>query len=137
MNTKTFTLDELASLSALPKRTVRYYIQIGLLDRPHGETRAAYYLPSHLDKLLHIRQLTEAGISLERIREVLRGDPPIVPPRALQPGSVQLRSHIWIDAGIELQVSPDQANASPEELRALAKAVIEAWKQIKENKDET
>ena len=132
MTTQTFSLDELATLAALPKRTVRYYIQLGLLDRPVGETRGAHYLLSHLDALLRIRQLTEAGISLERVREVLRGDPPAVPPRARQPGSVEVRSHIWIAPGVELQVSPEQAEVTPEDIRQLAQAVIAAWQRIKD-----
>ena len=136
MTTQTFTLDELATLAALPKRTVRYYIQMGLLDRPVGETRGAHYLPSHLDALLRIRQLTEAGISLERVREVLRGDPPAVPPRARQPGSVDVRSHIWIAPGVELQVSPEHADATPEDIRKLAQAITAEWQRIKERKDD-
>ena len=115
---------------------MRYYIQMGLLDRPVGETRGAHYLPSHLDALLRIRQLTEAGISLERVREVLRGDPPAVPPRARQPGSVEVRSHIWIAPGVELQVSPEQAGATPEDIRQLAQAVTAAWQRIKEPKND-
>jgi DNA-binding transcriptional MerR regulator len=99
---QTFSLEELATLAALPKRTVRYYIQLGLLDRPVGETRGAHYLPSHLDALLRIRQLTDAGISLERVREVLRGETPAVPPRARQPSAVEVRSHIFIAPGVEL-----------------------------------
>jgi len=136
VSTQIFSLDELATLAALPKRTVRYYIQMGLLDRPVGETRGAHYLPSHLDALLRIRQLTEAGISLERVREVLRGDPPAVPPRARQPGSVEVRSHIWIAPGLELQVSPEQAGATPEDIRKLAQAVTAAWQRIKEPKND-
>jgi DNA-binding transcriptional MerR regulator len=136
VSTQTFSLDELATLAALPKRTVRYYIQMGLLDRPVGETRGAHYLPSHLDALLRIRQLTEAGISLERVREVLRGDPPAVPPRSRQPGSVEVRSHIWIAPGVELQVSPEQAEATPEDIRKLAQAVTAAWQRIKEPKND-
>lgn len=120
----------------MPKRTVRYYIQMGLLDRPVGETRAAHYLTSHLDSLLRIKQLTDAGISLERIRDLLGGEPPAVPLRPRQPGSVEVRSHIWIAPGVELQVAPDQAQVSPEQLRALARAVAAAWNRIKENKDE-
>jgi DNA-binding transcriptional MerR regulator len=130
---QTFSLDELATLAALPRRTVRYYIQLGLLARPVGETRAARYLPSHLDALLRIRQLTEAGISLERVREVLSGTPPAVPPRPRQPGSVEVRSHIWIAPGVELQVSPEEAKASPEDIRKLAQAVTDAWQRIKES----
>jgi DNA-binding transcriptional MerR regulator len=137
MAPETFSLDDLCTLAALPKRTVRYYIQIGLLDRPVGETRAAHYLSSHLDSLLRIKQLTEAGISLERVREVLAGEPPAVPPRPRRPGSVDVRSHLWIAPGIEVQISPEEAQASPEQVRALARAVLAAWNQIKDNKDET
>ena len=132
VTSQTFSLEDLATLAAVPKRTVRYYIQLGLLERPVGETRGAHYLPSHLDALLRIRQLTEAGISLDRIREVLRGEPPAVPPRARQPGSVEVRSHIWIAPGVELQVSPEQAQATPEDIRKLAQAVVAAWQHIKE-----
>lgn len=136
MSAQTFSLDELCALAAVPKRTVRYYIQLGLLERPIGETRGAHYLGSHLDSLLRIKQLTEAGISLERVREVLRGEPPAVPPRTRQPGSVEVRSHIWIAPGLELQVAPEQAQASPEDIRALAQAVVAAWNRIKENRNE-
>ncbi len=137
MAPQTFSLDDLCTLAVLPKRTVRYYIQMGLLDRPVGETRAAHYLSSHLDSLLRIKQLTDAGISLERVREVLAGEPPAVPPRPRRPGSVDVRSHLWIAPGIEVQISPEEAQASPEQVRALAKAVLAAWNQIKDNNDET
>jgi DNA-binding transcriptional MerR regulator len=130
MSAQTFTLDQLCTLAAVPKRTVRYYIQIGLLHRPEGENRGARYLNSHLDALLRIKQLTEAGISLERIREVLSGEPPAVPPRPQAFGAVEVKSHIRIAPGIEIQVSPEQAQATPEQLRALAKEVLAAWNRI-------
>jgi DNA-binding transcriptional MerR regulator len=136
MPAQTFTLDQLCTLSDTTKRTVRYYIQMGLLDRPVGETRGAHYLSSHLDSLLRIKQLTEAGVSLERVREVLRGEPPVVPPRPRRAGSVDVRSHIWIAPGIELEISPDEAQISPEKVRALAQAVLTAWNSIKEDNDE-
>ena len=129
-DTTTFTLDELCTLSGIPKRTVRYYMQLGLVDRPIGETKAAYYLTEHLDQLLKIRQLSEAGISLERIGEVLSGEPPPVPPRQRQPGSVEVRSHLFIAPGVELQISPEEAGLRPEQLRALIRAVIKAYQDL-------
>jgi DNA-binding transcriptional MerR regulator len=132
----TFSIDQLCTLAAVPKRTVRYYIQIGLLDRPVGETRGAHYLSSHLENLLRIKQLADAGVSLERIGEVLKGEPPAVPPRPRQAGSVEVRSHIWIAPGIELQVAPEDAQISPEQVRALAQAVLTAWNRIKEDTNE-
>jgi DNA-binding transcriptional MerR regulator len=136
MSTQTFTLDQICTLAAVPKRTVRYYIQMGLLDRPVGETRGAHYLSSHLDSLLRIKQLTDAGVSLDRIREVLKGEPAAVPLRPRQAGSVEVRSHIWIAPGIEIQVAPEQAQISPEQVRALALAVLTAWNRIKEDNNE-
>ena len=136
MSPQTFTLDQICTLAAVPKRTVRYYIQMGLLDRPVGETRGAHYLSSHLDSLLRIKQLTDAGVSLDRIREVLKGEPAAVPPRPRQAGSVEVRSHIWIAPGIEIQVAPEQAQISPEQVRALALAVLTAWNRIKEDNNE-
>lgn len=69
---KTFTLDEIATLSELPRRTVRYYIQSGLIDRPQGVGKGAYYTQRHVEQLLLVRKWQLAGLSLERIGELLR-----------------------------------------------------------------
>lgn len=134
MSAQIFSLDQLCTLATVPKRTVRYYIQVGLLDRPEGEKRGAHYLPRHLEQLLRIRQLSDAGVSLERIREVLHGaeqSPVPVLPRA--PGSVVVRSHVWLGPGLELQVTPEEAGLSPEQLRQLIQAVTQAYQAIKES----
>ncbi|WP_353738343.1 helix-turn-helix domain-containing protein [Limnobacter sp.] len=136
MTTPTFSLDELCTLTGLQKRTVRFYIQSGLVPRPEGEKRGAYYLPIHLDTLLRIKTLTEAGISLERIREVLAGEPPAVPPRARTLGSVSVRSHVLIAPGLELQICPDEANVSPEQIREFARLVSNQWNLLKDQSDE-
>jgi DNA-binding transcriptional MerR regulator len=127
-----FSLDELCTLSDTPRRTVRYYIQLGLVDRPVGETRAAHYVGRHLEQLLKIRQLTDAGVSLERIREVLSGETPPVPPRQRKPGSVQVRSHLHIAEGVELQISPEDAGLTPEQVRALVRKVMQAYQDLQQ-----
>ncbi len=128
---KSFSLDELCTLTDLPKRTVRYYIQMGLVDRPIGETRAAHYLTAHLDQLLKVKQLTDAGISLERIAEIQNGEELPVPAKPKKPGDIQVRSHIHVAPGIELQISPEEADMSPEQIRALVKAVMKTIQEIK------
>jgi DNA-binding transcriptional MerR regulator len=124
-----FTLDQLCTLADCPKRTVRYYVQLGLVDRPVGETRAARYGRRHLEQLLQIRQLTEAGVSLERIRDVLAGGSPPVPPKARAPGSVQLRSHVLVAPGVELQIDPEEAGMPAERLHEFVRAVMNQWSQ--------
>jgi len=128
--TKKFTLDELCTLSDISKRTVRYYMQIGLVDGPIGSTKAAHYLHSHLDQLLTVKKLSEAGVSLDRIREVLSGEIPPVPPRQRQPGSVEVRSHLFIAEGVELEISPEQARLSPEQVRTLVRAVMKTYQDL-------
>lgn len=127
-----FALDELATLAGVPVRTVRYYIQIGLLARPEGEGRGAHYLSLHLDTLLRIRRLADAGVSLERIREVLSGEPPAVPPRPRGPGTVEVWSHLVVADGLELQVEPGRAGLSPEQVRALFAQVSQAYARLRE-----
>ncbi len=130
MHTKTFTIDDLCRLSDFPKRTVRYYIQLGLVDRPIGETRSAHYLEVHLDQLLQIKRLTEAGVSLERVREVMAGEESPVSVNQRKPGSIAVKSHLYIAPGIELQISPDESGMSPEQVRALVREVMNASQKV-------
>lgn len=128
----TYTLDQLCALTDLSKRTVRYYMQMGLVDRPVGETRAAHYMPRHLEQLLQIRKLADAGISLERIREVLAGGESPVPDRVRQPGAISVLSHVFIAPGVELQIDPQAAGLSPEQLRAFVRTVMTEWEKTNE-----
>ncbi len=128
-----FTLDEISSLVDLPRRTVRYYIQVGLVDRPDGVGRGAHYTTRHLDQLLEIRKWQQAGLSLERIRELLSagGEETLQPPpRPRQKGSVEVWSHVVIDDGIELIIDPKRANLTPEEVRELATDVMVLYEKI-------
>jgi DNA-binding transcriptional MerR regulator len=130
MNDKSFTLDELCTLTDLTKRTVRYYMQLGLVERPIGETRAAHYTNRHLDQLLRVKQLTEAGVSLERIREVMAGGDTPVPTRQRRPGSIEVRSHLFVAPGLEIQISPEEAGMTPEQVRAFVREVMQAAERV-------
>jgi DNA-binding transcriptional MerR regulator len=130
--TTTYSIDQLCALTDLPKRTIRYYMQLGLVDRPVGETRAAHYTPVHLGQLMQIRKLADSGVSLERIRAVMAGGESPVPERQQQPGTVSVRTHVFIAPGVELQIDPQEAGLSPEQLRAFVRTVMSAW----ENKNE-
>lgn len=131
----TWTLDELAALVDLPRRTVRYYIQIGLVDRPEGGTRAARYGQRHLGQLTRIRRWSEAGLSLERIRELLAGEAAPVPERPRRPGTVEVWSRLFIADGVELSIEPGRAGLGPEQVRAFAAAVMQAYAAATQPKD--
>lgn len=121
---KNFALSELCLLADLPVRTVRYYVQVGLVDKPEGETRAARYCARHLEQLLLIKKWTASGLSLERIRDLLQGEPSAIPPRPTVVGAIAVCSHITISDGVELVIDPGKAGWSPEQLRQFLKGAI-------------
>lgn len=131
---KSFTLAELSELADLPRRTVRYYIQIGLLPPPEGAGRGARYGQHHLERLLEIRKWQDAGLSLERIRELLthdEGDKPVPPLRPRRAGSMEVWTHLFIDEGIELLLEPGRAGLSAEQSRELAGGVMALYQRIR------
>jgi DNA-binding transcriptional MerR regulator len=130
-----YTAEELESLSQTPRRTIRYYIQLGLVDRPVGETRAAYYTWKHLEQLLRIRRLSEEGFSLERIDALLRagavpGEAGAAAAVAPAPGTVTVRSHVHLAPGLELVIEPERAGMAPETLRRLVRELLAAHARV-------
>ena len=133
---KTFALDEIAALAELPRRTVRYYIQSGLIDRPQGVGKGAYYTQHHVEQLLLVRKWQLAGLSLDRIGELLKqqaaGPLPPTPRRA---GTVEVWSHLVVADGVELTLEPGRAGLTPEQVRAFFRAVTQAYAQIHESEE--
>jgi DNA-binding transcriptional MerR regulator len=130
VNQKRYSLPELCALTDTPPRTVRFYIQMGLVDRPIGETRAAYYTGKHAEQLIVVRKWSDAGLSLERIRELLGGaDAPLAEP-ARKPGSVEVWSHLVVNDGVEIHLEPGNAGMSPEQVRKFFREVIAAYDRV-------
>lgn len=132
-----FTLDDIAALAELPRRTVRYYIQTGLVERPEGIGKGATYSQRHVEQLLLVRKWQLAGLSLERIGEVLRnqGSGPL-PPTPRRAGTVEVWSHLVVAEGVELLLDPGRAGLSPEQVRALFRAVTAAYQQLDRNEEQ-
>lgn len=125
-----YPLAELCALADLPLRTARHYIQIGLVDRPEGETRAARYGLRHLAQLLLVKKWTAAGVSLDRIRNLLRGDTSRLPPTPRTPGSLDARSHLLVADGIEVVIEPARARLTLEQVRQFVGGVMATHVQV-------
>lgn len=133
---QTYNIEELAALVDLPPRTVRYYVQQGLLEPPVGAGRGAHYTLRHAEQLAQIRKWQQAGLALERIRELLHGAPPPVAARPVGPGTLAVWSRLTIDYGVELHLEPQQAGLSPEQVKQLLVAVQHAYAAIKAQSEE-
>lgn len=123
-------LQQLSEQTGVTERSIRFYIQKGLLPRPVGGTRAAHYTEAHLADLLRIREWQAAGLSLEAIGDLLaaRDDAPIAP---LRRGAIEVRSHLVIDDGIELSIAPERAALTQQQIRELFRAIQQAVADIR------
>jgi DNA-binding transcriptional MerR regulator len=131
----TYQLTELCALVDLPIRTVRYYVQHGLVDRPEGGTRAARYGEKQLEQLRLIKKWSAAGLSLDRIRELLAGVEPGVPERPKRRGTLEVVSRLTIDDGVELVIEPSRAGLMPEQVRAFSREVMRLYDELRSPTD--
>jgi DNA-binding transcriptional MerR regulator len=65
------TIDELAALTKVPSRTIRFYQGKGVLPRPELRGRVAFYGPAHVDRLKLIASLQDRGLRIDTIRELV------------------------------------------------------------------
>jgi len=123
-NPNRYGIQELVQASGVNRRTIRYYVQLGLLPPPEGAGRGHYYLQDHLERLVWIRDLRQHGRSLGEIRQLLEEDaeavcasmaPPPLPP-------IEIQTRIGLLPGVEVVVSHGAEPPTPAQLRALAEA---------------
>lgn len=120
-NQPLYSIAELASLGGVSRRTVRYYVQRGLLPAPEGAGRGSFYTAQHLDTLIRIRELQEKGTPLEEIAARLAGRPlPAPAPLAVRPSTW---TRLEVEPGVEIhlsgrRLSSGQLEALVETLRA-------------------
>jgi DNA-binding transcriptional MerR regulator len=63
-----YTAAELARLAGVLERTVRFYVQEGLISAPSGRGRGAHFDDRHLGQLRSVKLLQTAGLDLAAIR---------------------------------------------------------------------
>lgn len=100
MSERRYLIDQLCELSGFSRRTIRYYIQIGLLDPPAGRGRGGFYYDSHLSRLREIRALQQRGLRIAAIQKVMRTGVVSEP---------QPKREVWaryqVVSGVEMHVS--------------------------------
>src|SRR6478609_8886644 len=70
-----YAIGDLADLGGVSRRTVRYYVQEGLLPAPLGLGRGNHYTREHLDQLLRVKAMQEAGHTLDEIKSARAVEP--------------------------------------------------------------
>ena len=114
-----YGIDELADLGSVSRRTVRFYIQEGLLPAPLGVGRGRHYDRTHLERLLEVKAEQEAGRSLDDIRARRRP----ASGRAKSAPALPIPRTAWrrleLAPGVELHVASDIRFPAPARLDEL------------------
>lgn len=118
-----YAIGDLARLGGVTRRTVRYYVQEGLIPAPLGVGRGNHYGPEHLEQLLRVKSMQEAGRTLDEIRRERAGhQAPAKSARAAEQLSAarSLWRRIPLAPGVELHVASTTRLPSAGRLEELA-----------------
>lgn len=66
-----YTIDELATVTRVPSRTIRFYQSAGTLPKPVIRGRVAIYGRAHVERLEQIAMLQDRGLQIKAIRSVI------------------------------------------------------------------
>lgn len=119
-----YAIGDLARLAGVSRRTVRYYVQENLISAPLGVGRGNHYGAEHLQQILHVKAMQEAGRTLDEIRR-LPAAADAAPPRARgRVDRISAQRSIWrrltLAPGVELQLRGDIRLPSPGRIEELA-----------------
>ena len=132
-----YGVDELADLGGVTRRTVRYYIQEGLLPAPLGVGRGRHYGPEHLERLLRIKAMQERGLALSEVREALRGAGVVtVVPVPVTAVARSAWTRLELRPGVELLVSSEWRIPPPGRVLELAEWCQRHFRRQGEASDE-
>jgi DNA-binding transcriptional MerR regulator len=119
-----YGIGDLADLGGVSRRTVRYYVQEGLLPAPLGLGRGSHYGPAHLEQLLKVKAMQEAGRTLDEIKRALGGRGKDAARESADESVPSPERSVWrriaIAPGVELHLSGGVRLPSPGKLSELA-----------------
>lgn len=120
-----YGVEDLAERGGVSRRTVRYYIQRGLLPPPHGLGRGKHYTEAHLAMLVRIKELQEAAVPLETIAAQLHAPAEPVAASSSAPEPLQ-SSWTRIAVAPDLELHVRGRRLSEEQLHKVVLAVRKA-----------
>jgi len=136
-----YSIGELAERAGVSRRTVRFYVQRGLLPPPLGRGRGEHYDATHLAAVSRVKALQLAGASLDEIRARLtpggaasvgEASPAYAAPAG--PQDAQCPGHVGVEGwyirqavlpGVELHLSAGHPPLDERQLAALAAFLYE------------
>ena len=149
MSDERYKLDELAKAAGTSPRTVRYYVQRGLLPPPVFRGKDSAYGEDHLVRLRAIKKLQEdylpldaiaaelEGKAIDEIDAIAKSKPRPVPNPDVRPQQIVVttplvRADAWrrheIARGLEMHLADD----APADTKALAEKILKLITSLQE-----
>jgi DNA-binding transcriptional MerR regulator len=100
-----YTIDELAAVTRVPSRTIRFYQSRGALMAPELRGRVAYYGTAHIERLKLIARLQDRGLRMDAIRDVVT---------SIDRGELDLPELLGIEQQVQTPWVNDQARTVSE-----------------------
>jgi DNA-binding transcriptional MerR regulator len=134
-----FSIQELSDQTGLPRRTIHFYTQQGLLPPPKGAGLGARYGEAHLLRLRLIPALRQRGLRLDEIRHELQSmELPALrqfftqasqssAPAPSPVPSGRSYTHYPLPAGMTLIAPPALSPADRQKLAELLESVQRIW----------
>ncbi len=118
MERKKYTIEELGEITGFTRRTIRYYVQEGLVDPPAGRGRGGFYYDSHVQQLLRIKSFQEKGIGITAMVSLMQKE---TPQSELSSRKVMIRYDIV--PGIEVSISREMEIKEPKKVLEIIRVV--------------
>ena len=129
--TDEFNITALSEATQIEPRTIRFYIQQGVMPGPIGAGRGARYTKKHVEILLNINRWKRAGFSLERIKVLIEEEAPVdVEIRPAKLGVPEPWSRIYLADGIEIHIDSTRAELTPEMTNKFIKTINQAYRAL-------
>ena len=130
---KHYNIKELSALVDMTARNIRFYIQQGVVDKPHGLNKGAYYIEKHLQQLITVKKYKDAGVSLDRIAQIIHEEEGgQVIDYKIKPGNIEVISRIHLMDGVELTINPERSGLTQQDIRQLSRGILEIIKTLKD-----
>lgn len=127
----TYSIGEVAELTGISRRTVRFYVQQGLIDPPLGKGRGRHYTQRHIEQINRTRQLQRHGVTLAQISASELGDDEGTPAFAQT-----IVTRLLLGPGVALEIDSGSVTLTNDQLQTLAARCAEALASVSQEETE-
>ncbi len=113
-----FSIAELEEATGVPRRTIRFYINEGLVPPAIGQGRSSSYDRTHVQSLTLAKELRAQNLSIDEIRKLMAAEATPQPQEV--PGDTWSRFALHPDLEIHLR------DGAPENVQLLYRRLIDA-----------